>query len=402
MSTKECPVRHRLRVVSAAFAVSVGLVALAGLMPMAYGLPIGHGARPPAPAGPNVYTVISRSYHGVYAVNGLVSLKTVALVDLIYSNNSEALVLFNAATNTSKVVQSEVPGGTHVSGTGTTTTGGAYLVAFQNLTSGKEFWEKVATSGKITTYQGSTLPVNGRLTWSFPFGNQSTFFATSGHILLQIDPSTMRVVANYTNRIPNAYGVTSALPLGQRLYLAGDYGQANGATAPYFGYLDLSSNASRLWSITNASPGEFSGFDSLIAYGGNVYAGGYVTYYTASGISWTVMGYFYEFVPGAGAFLNLSSLLPMPTAGVFALEPWGSTIALSLSSYLANGTLLTTLSGGIYTFSPTGLVLNNQTAVFPKGYLAYIYEVTAASGGWYFSGGFNSVASCAEVVAVKA
>jgi len=42
----------------------------------------------------------------------------------------------------------------------------------------------------------------------------------------------------------------------------------------------------------------------------------------------------------------------------------------------------------------------NQTALLPKGYIAYAYLVTSESGLWLFSGGASLIADVSEVVAV--
>jgi peptide/nickel transport system substrate-binding protein len=344
--------------------------------------------------------VVSRSYPGTYVVNSLVSEGSTALLDVLLPNLSNELVLFNAATNSSRVIQSEVPGGIQTVLVSAVSAGHSFFLAWENLTTGAEFWQKVSLAGKISQPK---LPIGTTLLWSFPYGNSTSLYASYGRALVEISTTSLKLVANYTTEIPSNVSLASVLPVGHRLYLGGSWSLPNFASNAYFGYLNLTSKkVTTISKILTHYPANLTGdFVDLLARGTTIYVGGYLESVPLSPYSiQTVGGYLYEFLPSPATFKNLSSLLPVKSWGVYALEPWATTVALSMSGYRANATSLT-LAGGIYTLSSAGKSVANETPLFPNGYLAFIYGVTSASNGWYFSGGFNTIAGIGEVVAVR-
>lgn len=384
----------------------VGLVAVGGLVPSASARPEaagpGHTATP-VPGNPSApRTVHSKLFAKLYGVDALSSISTTSLLQLLYSNGSSRLVLYNAAKNSSRDIERFVPGGVDMSLIGIASAGGVFFLSWENALTGQEVWQEVTLTGVISTV---TPPVGTSPEWAFAYGNATALFAAYGKFLVQIDPLTLALVANYSHELPKNVSVTAVLPGPGILYLAGGRIVASGGEDAYFGVLNLTTK--KVTTVSKAIPYPANldaGFEALIAKGPYVYVGGYLAATNSTGAFSIAQGYFYRFDPATHAFKNLSSLLPVPQWGVFALEPWGTTVAMSLSGYeVAVPAGLTGLAGGIYTLSSSGRSLVNQTSIFPAHYLAFIYAVTDASDGWYFSGGFSSTPSVgvAEVVAVK-
>jgi hypothetical protein len=353
---------------------------------------------PPIPAAVT-YSMVSRTYPGTIDVYGLASNNTTALLDLFFSNQTNRLVLFNAATNTSKVIQKVVPGGNHTSLLSVTSAGGAFFLVWENTTTLESFYQKVTLTGKITY---PTLPIGKSVLWGFVYGNSTRLYASSGKFLVEINATSLKLVANYTKLLPSNLSLSSVLPVGNRLYLGGERSLANGATNAYFGFLNLSSKKVTTISktIKNYPSDQFGAFLTLAARGTSVYVGGAIETFLSSPLTVGIdQGLFYQFVPSTSAFKNLSSLLPVRSWGVWGIEPWAKTIALSLTGFFLNNTI-TTFGGGTYTLS-AGPGLVNETSIFPAGFLSDFSDETSASNGWYFSGGFNSNNNLGEAAAVK-
>ena len=345
--------------------------------------------------------VIAEAYSGTYVVNTVVSNGTEALVDLLFTNGTSEFVFFDALTASTYGVQ-WVPGGSSAPTLiSTTTAGGLYWLAWKDTSTGRTSWETINSSGTIAY---PVLPVGPDLSWQFVYGNATALYVSAGAYLVEVNATSYAMVANYSKPIPTNLSVATVVPLGNRLYLAGSWSLTNGATSAYFGYLNLTSNkltrVSKL--ITNYPSDSFAGFYAVIASGGNLYVGGVRELYTVSPLRYqTLEGYLYKFVPATSSFKNLSALLPVRGWGVFALEQWGPTIAVSVTGYNAtSANSYQSFAGGIYTLSPKGTSLLNQTYLLPKGYAASAYEVTAESGFWLFSGGLNLVSGASEVVAI--
>jgi hypothetical protein len=320
------------------------------------------------------------------------------------------LVLFDAATNSTKVIQPLVPGGNESLAYGMTAAGGAFFLVWLNLTNFKEFWEKVTLSGKVTypTLPLGSIAIGGIFyPWEFDYGNTTNFFMSAGRDLVEINATSLKLEANYTKSVPANVSVQTVLPIGDRLYLAGSRSLSNGAANSYFGFINLTTKktttiSKRIAYPCNASTCLEEAFYALAAYGSDIYVGGALANQseTSGNYSYRVIaGSFYEFVPSTAAFTNLTSLLPVKSWGVFALDPWGRTIALSLNSLSENSTEFL-IGGGIYSLI-AGPSLVNETSVFPKGYVTYTTGDTSVSNGWYFAGGFDLAADIGEVVAVK-
>jgi hypothetical protein len=318
-------------------------------------------------------------------------------------NGSNELVLFNAAHNSSKVVEAVVPGGDFTSFAAIASAGGKFFLAWVNISSGKEFWQEVSVSGTVSPV---TLPIGNSLEWFFVFGNATSLYATSFSFLVEINPTTLGLTANYSHSLPARIQLNAVLPVGSRLYLAGSRTLAivASATNAYFGFLNLTSGkvTTVSKSIKTYPAGLQGGFTALLNYGSNIFVGGVLENVSTQALT-TVGGYFYEYVPLSSTYNNLSSLLPVRNWGVWALEPWSNSIALSLTGFNYNLTtdFSTWWTGGVYTLSSTGLSLVNETSLFPSGYRANAFEVTSVSGGWFFSGGALNLPGPGAVVAVK-
>lgn len=344
---------------------------------------------------------ISRMYSGTFTVNSVVSIGTTALLDLMFPNGTSEFVLFDVTTDSTYVVQWVPAGPTAPTLVSPTAAGDVFYLAWRNASTGIEYWQTITLGGSIAY---PVLPVNHSLQWQFVYGNLTTLYMSVGNYLVEVNPTSYALVANYSKPIPTNVSLNSVLPLGTRLYLAGSWSLANGSASAYFGYLDLTTNkvtkVSKL--VTNYPSDNTAGFYSLVASGSSIYVGGTRWLYIASPFRWeTLEGYLYEFTPATSSFKNLSSLLPVQRWGVWALEPWGSTIALSLTGTNANSaTSLKSVVGGLYALSPKGTSLVNETYLLPKGYVADLYLETSESGSWLFSGGANLIAGVSEVVSI--
>jgi hypothetical protein len=373
-----------------------------GPAPLSASTPLVHPDRsiPPA-ASHDVRKVASHVYPKADYVNLVDSINSTALVDLVMDNGSNKLVMFNAVHNASKLIEF-VPGGSSTYGASIESAGGRFFLAWNNTSSGKQFWQEVTLSGRISAV---TLPIGNSLFWTFAFGNATVLFATSGEFLVKIDPKTLSLVTNYSSSLPAHVLVDSVLPVDGRLYLAGSRTLPNGAFNAYFGFLNLRSGKVTTVSRTITTyPSDLYGFFvALIVSGSDFLVGGALDTLNTTGTTFSyesVGGYLYRYAPETSTFDNLSALLPHKTWGVWAFEPWGNAVALSLSGFnysLPEGGI----AGGLYKFSSGAPSLVNETSVFPSGYLANVYMVTSFSNGWFFSGGYASSGFSSEIVAVK-
>lgn len=338
-------------------------------------------------------TVVSRSYSGTLYVNALVSVKTVVLLDLARVNGSQFLVLYNAATNSSRTIVSNVPGGSSAFIGGITVAAGAFFLAWSNGSTSSESWQEIRTSGAISNL---TLPVARSIPWSFPYGNATRLFLSALGQLVELDASSLKLVANFSSLLPSNLSVSTVLPEGGRLYLAGGQLLPKGGGVPFFGYINLTS--ATLVTVSNpprsSSSSLYGSFYALGVHGGDLYAGGVVQ----STALTTVQGLLYRFVPSPASYRNMSSLLPVRTWGVWAIAPWSKTVGFSLAGYASGG--FSAAGSGLYTLGP-GPRLVNETGLLPGGFLIAAYLETSSSGGYYVVGGFNTATGLAEVVAVK-
>lgn len=399
------------------------------LAPVASAYPTGHGPTTRTASISTVlrtnHKVVSRSFPETYVVGYEASISTNALLDVIYTNRSNELVLFNATSDSSKVLQKYVPGGNQTECSGIIAAGEAFLVLWETANSSSpsdytESMEKVTAVGKISH---PTLPIDSDLFWEFDYGNATRLFVStlstgsavvSPRELIELNATSLHKVANYSGEYPRGATLFSVLPLGDRVYLAGTVIPTSGGPNAYFGYVNLTTKktvrVSKLISDLPCSANIclLATYYSLIAFETNVYVVGDLVRETANANfteynETTVGGYFYSFDPSTSAFKNLSSLLPVKSWGAYSLELWGSTIALGLNGWtevIDTVATITTITGGVYTLA-SGPSLVNQTSVFPKGYASFTYDDNSASVGWYFGAGFNTVKGIGEVVAVK-
>ena len=341
-----------------------------------------------------------RTYPASIGGSGIISHGNTALLELVRPSVNFELVFFNAAHNTTRVIQSNVPGGVDLIPLESTFAGGSYFLPWVNYSTGNETWEKVSASGVVSTVN---LPLGRGQFWDFIYGDHDSFYASSGVYLVEINATTLKIASNLTKLVPPSVSVNAVLPIADRLYLAGYQTLSATSSRAYFGYLNLPTK--KVVMISKSMP-VYSGnlfpvFQELISLRNEVYVGGSVTYETASPFMLSTNGtYFYRYVPSTSTFHDLSSLVPNATWGVFAIEPWGHTIALSLFGFEASQTSNYWIST-VYTLSSSGTGLLNQTSVLPSGFWANnaLPWGTAASNGWFFQIGYRDLVPA--VVAVE-
>ncbi len=329
------------------------------------------------------YSVVVRTYNENYSPVEIASIKTTALLILYnLTSGTNQLVLFNAAVNSSVVVQSVVRGGKNVDPSSIVTADGAFFLSWFDSKTGLTFWEKVTTSGKISY---PDLPLGQSLSWFFVGGSGDALYAADGSLLVEINATSFQTIANYSKSIPSSVAISTVLPVGDRIYIGGSRAVTANTTSPYFGFLNVSSAKVTTVSkvLKNLPPDVYGGYGYLAMLGTYVYvAGALSTVDFSTDVVSTDAGYFYRYDPATSTFTNRSALLPNQSWGVFGLEPWGSTLALSLTGY-ANFLGFTPIEGGVYTLSGSGSKLLNQSDLFPSGYIPYY--MTSASSGWFFS-----------------
>jgi hypothetical protein len=404
------------RVTLAIVGVVVAVLVVTG-SPVGLSLGSGHSmaviARPTPPGAPSTASGahsnaagslrVERTYRGLSEVYMLASAGKYALLALNYPSGLTSLVLVNAATNSSKFVERKDPGGIDTYPASLIGAGGAFFMEWLNGSTFQVNWQEISTNGSV---RNVTLPITRNAEWTFAYGNQSALFVTTGPILLELDPTTLTIAANYSREVPRAVvNIEDVLPVGNRLYLTGvALNRTTDVDRGFFGFLNLSTRvATTVARVGGTSNSAYSTeFYVMVAGGSDIYVGGAVTFDNGT-VYEVAAGLLYRYNPATSHFQNMSRLLPTADWGVFALEPWGSTVAVSMNWFsivLATGR--TTQVGGVYTLAHSpSLHLVNATADFPGGYVPNTSYVTAESSGWYFSGGGNSVSGLAQFAAVK-
>jgi hypothetical protein len=387
-------------------ALSTGLLAPNGHAATSLAAPNQSGASRPLDlartnlAGP---PPVERTYRGVSEVYQLASVGKYALLVLNYPSGLSSLVLVNAATNSSKVVERTNPGGAGTYPESLVGAGGSFFMEWENGTTYQMSWQEISTNG---TVRSVTLPLAPSAGWTFAFGNASALFVSAGPNLLEVDPTTLAIAANYSTEIGSSVtGITSVLPVDGRLYIAGNvFDQRTNLFRAYFGFINLTSDHLTTVAVigprTNATYTYF--FDVMVEEGSDVYVGG-VAYLLNTTVYQSTVGLLYRYDTTTSRFANLSAILPHSDWGVFGLEPWAHTVAVSLNWFSINITDDRTRQvGGIYTLSHTSsLHLVNVTATLANGYVPNTGYVTAGSSGWFFTGGGNSISGKAEFVAIR-
>jgi hypothetical protein len=301
------------------------------------------------------------------------------------------------------MVEHRDPGGSETFPMSVVGAGGEFYVEWVNDTTYQVSWQSVSLNGSV---ESANLPLSRSVEWSFVFGNQTALFVTTGRLLLELNPTTLAVIANYSSALPhNVVDISAVLPAGPRIYLAGVVlHKATGVYRGFFGYLNLSSGlvttVAHVGGTTDASVSD--ALEVMVAAGSDVFVGGAADFENASEYE-VVSGLLYQYDPATSTFQNMSALLPTSDWGVFGLEPWGSTIAVSMNWFgVSFVNQQTRQVGGVYTLarSPT-LHLVNVTDRLAVGYVPNVAYVTAGSSGWFFTGGGNSVSGAAQFVAIK-
>jgi hypothetical protein len=347
---------------------------------------------------------LERTYRGVSDVYQLASTGKYALLALLHPNDISSLVLVNAATNSSKVVEKRDPGGDQTFPASMVGAGGAFFMEWANGTTFQTSWQEIFTNGSV---RNVTLPVATSVEWVIVYGNASAFVVGAGPTLMAIDPTTLTVAANYSTAIPrDVSDINGFLPDGSRIYLSGAVlDRRTDVYRAFFGFLNLSSGRVTTVAVSGgASDASISNwFDVLVADGKEIYVGGETDSENASSYR-VVHGLFYRYDPSTSDFENLSRLLPAPSWGVYGLDPWGDTIGVSMNSFAVNLSTGQTEQnvGGVYALvHGASLRLVNVTADLASGYVPAESYVTAASAGWFFSGGTNTHTGLAQFVAIR-
>ena len=388
----------------------MALLALLSLL-----LPVAASAQPldtcPGVAGPIAHPharhVERMQYNQSTMVSTVVSTSGMALLRLTLSGGREELVLHNAISNHSKVVEIGARS-TFVRSIIPASTG--FLAAWQYKSNGTEFYETLTLRGQIARV---SIPALSGGDWQFLFGNGSDLFAARGGpysihpiSLLEINPLNFALISNDSKNLPSGLTLNAVLPSRHSVYLAG-YDLLPGPRTPYayFGFINRSNG--HLTNVTTAptswSSSLFGQFDSLAFLGNRVIAGGYLLKYwpTGGGSVRTIGGYLELYAPKVGTFSNLSSLIPVPTWGVFGLAPWGSGVGLNIEGFSQTSSTTFTTSGGIYSLQAGAGTLYNHTSLEGPGFVGGTGSTTAGSGGEFFEGGHNSGSGLAELIAVR-
>lgn len=382
----------------------IGLGLLVGLVMLAVPA-IGAGAPPSASAGPSLPPATAHP-----AVTQIVPSSTTAfvsssvgarsLVAFQLTNGSWELLLFDAATNATSVVVVASPAAT-ISPGFLTAAGGHFFVAVWNLTSLRDLFVQVNTSG---SYAVVTLPIGPAWDWQLPYGNATALFAAAKGLLVEINPTTRTLLANYSSSIPAGLTVEDLLPSGGYLYLAGFLANATGATSAYFGRLALATGTTTHIATAHYVAGPYSnGFFALGLRGTDLWVGGGQSELAVSAPTFTqatISGSLWVYNTTTGTFTDRTGwLAASPHAEVFGIAPWTGGLILSVERYDFTATSSSTY-GWLYTPGSGGLHLVNRTAYLPAGYVADYFDVTSQTGGYLFSAGMSST-GLAEIVALK-
>jgi hypothetical protein len=355
-------------------------------------------AGPHALVVPRSHAVVRQQFPGTIGVYELASVGQHVLVVNSFANGSQDLVMFDPAHNSTKVVEAANPPGTYL--TGVVAAGGKFVVGWENLSNAHTSYQIISTSGTV-----SNCPKVTAVPWTFPYGNATALFASSGSYLVQVDPATLAVVHNYSAKIPAGVTVNAVLPVGPRLYISGTEPTSNGTYSPFFGYLNRTNH--RFHSITSAStsfPADLVGnFFSILDLSGTIYVGGADTYHSLTSYAFNpVAGLFFAWDPSTGGWTNLSAVLPHANWGVYAMEPWSGRVGLSLNDFAVSSSGASALlGGGFFTYKSGASSLANLTNLWGAGYLANVFDVTSETGGYLTSGGEVSSSGISEVVSVK-
>jgi len=341
--------------------------------------------------------VLEQTFPTASSVDGLDSVNATTLVINGYANGSFGTVLFKVPGNTTRVVQPVIPGNGNIYPVSSIAAGGAFFVDYYNFTTTHTFWQKITVAGKVTTL---STPLGPTFSWIFLFGNLTALYVESGSLLLRMNPFTLAITQNLTGVLPAKIALEGVLPAPGRLYLEGTRLSSTGGYTAWFGFLTNSTGKLTTVSSTPKMPlGTSGSFYTMENQGPYLYLGGTLEGNNSSGF-WTAQGYLYRYNTATGAYRNESSLLPAARAGVWAIEPWGKTIGISMSWFrVSYATGLSGPTGGIYRL--VGTTFQNVTGFLPAGYVADIYDVTSVSATWFISGGGNTNTGVAQVVAIK-
>jgi hypothetical protein len=343
-----------------------------------------------APAN-RTLTVRSATFSSAGEVVGLASQKSTSLNVLALTNGSTALDLYDAKTGKTTVVQATVPGGFYTEFDSVIAAGhGSFFVSFENGLSGRSFFDRVTLGGTVHHAQ---LPLSHLTEWDFAYGSPTELFATSfSGELLEVDPNTMAVIANLTSLLPPGVGVSSVLPVGPLVYIAGSVLNSTTFTArPYFGVLSPATSSYRNLSLPGSGlPGGYSQFfGAIVAVGHDLWVGGGELYDNLTSFTLkTVSGLLYRYAPATGSFRNETGLLPSPAAPVFGSAALNGTAAFETTQYSFSISAFN-MTGGIYalTSAAAGPALVNLSSHLPSGFVPAALDEVSASDGWFFCGG---------------
>ncbi|MGP8077026.1 MAG: hypothetical protein ACLP8Y_09945 [Thermoplasmata archaeon] len=383
------------------FAVSAILLAspVAGALGSSTGQPTATQVAPAMAPGLFHHLVEKKFYHHAYGTLTLASVGPIALSVLSLDNGSEQVILFNAVRDSSHVVQAVLPGGPLGFVITEIAAGGNFFLQCQNLALNTVYFEEITPQGAVST-PALPLPLNGFA--SLIGGSWNALFAGVSNSLISINPWTFAIQANYTALLPPNVGVSAILPAGPRLYLGGSLAGPSGGSAPFFGFIDTSSNTeTTLSSPTSNNPqGLYGVIDTIAQSAGVVYYGGYLQLFEPI-LQTNVGGYLFEYCPHTGTVTNLSSLKPINKWGVFAAFNIGPTVVMTIGGYLYNLSGLQYQVSGTYVLSLSHNHLINDSGLIGSNFAA-LYLETSLTAGIFFVGGVDLKTNVAEIVAVPA
>jgi hypothetical protein len=215
-----------------------------------------------------------------------------------------------------------------------------------------------------------------------------------------INATTGALMGSYTSGLGGTLYINAVQPVGDLLYIAGLWTQP--ADDEFFGVYNTSTSTLTSLSPPVANPQFQDGqFLTIALLGGDVYFGGGLFSYTYSPVGATELGYFYRYDPATGTVTNLSSLLPIHGgAMLWTMVPWKSTIVLCMGAFSVT-TSTSTEWGGIYKLGSSGKTLNNISGYLPSNFAAYPGPTASTSGGFFYEGGQNAMATVGKVVAIR-
>jgi len=318
------------------------------------------------------------------------------LSGVIFSNQTFGLVLSNASTNTSRVL----PGNAGIAAgypESIVAAGDKFFLSALNFSSNTVSFYQISFSGTVLK---AALPLGSHLPWTFPYGNATALFASEVGFLVELNPATHAIIQNFSHDLPARLAVLSLVPSGPSLYLAGTLANPNAtSSSAYFGVLNATTGKLVRISPIRFHPADYYGyFDAVGIVGGLVYVGGGLEYFNTATFNFsTPQGYLDRYDPSTGTYVNRTFTLPVPNEWILSIEPWKTAALLVAGGYEYTATTSVN-TFGIYSLSPTGGLVN-RSARLPAGFIGN-NTPSAASDGYVFLEGYNTLSGLAELVGI--